>query len=51
MAAAVTMSRMTIKLAHDLRDGTLRVSREHEDEFLRSLPRQQSLRGHMWMSM
>ena len=49
MAAAVTMARMMIKLAHDLRDEPLRVSKEHEDEFLRSLPRQQSLRGHTWV--
>ena len=46
MAAAVTMARMKIKLAHDLRDMTLRVSKEHEDEHLRSLPRQQS-RAHV----
>ena len=39
MAAAVTMAKMMIKLAHDLRDETLRVSKEHEDEFLNSLPR------------
>ena len=45
----MTMARMMIKLARDLRDETLRVSKEHEDEFLRSLPRQQSLRGHTWM--
>ena len=45
----MTMARMMIKLAHDLRDETLRVSKEHEGEFLRSLPRQQSLRGHTWM--
>ena len=25
------------------------MSKEHEDEFLRSVPRQQSLRGHTWM--
>ena len=42
MAAAVTMARMKIKLAHELRDTTLRVSKEQEDEHLRSLPRQQS---------
>ena len=45
-AAAVTMARMKIKLAHDLQDETLRVSKEHEDELLKSLPRQQSLREH-----
>ena len=32
VAAAVTMARMTIKLAHDLQDATLRVSKEHEDK-------------------
>ena len=42
VAAAVTMAR--IKSAHELRDKTLRVSKEHE--FLRSLPRQQSLPEH-----
>ena len=47
----MTLARMTIKLAHDLRDETLRVSQEHEDEFLRSLPRRQSLREHMSMLM
>ena len=41
------MAGMRIKLAHELRDETLRVSKEHEDELLRSLPRQQSLREHM----
>ena len=30
MAAAVTMARMRIKLAHELRDEALRVSKEHE---------------------
>ena len=46
----MTMARMKIKLALDLRDETLRVSKEHEDELLMILPRQQSLREqHMWM--
>ena len=45
----LSMAKMMIKLAHDLRDETLRVSKEHEDEFLNSLPRQQSLPGHTWM--
>ena len=38
MAAAVTMARM-----NELRDGTLRVSKEHEDDLLRSL------QGHQWL--
>ena len=32
VAAAVTMARIMIKLAHELRDETLRVLKEHEDE-------------------
>ena len=32
-----------------MQDETLRLSKEHEDELLRSLKRQQSLREHMWM--
>ena len=51
MAAAVTMARMTIKLAHESRDETLSVLKEHEDELLKTLSQQQSLRGHMWMLM
>ena len=43
------MARLRIKLAHELRDETLRVSKEHEDELLRRLPRLQSLREHTWM--
>ena len=49
VAAAVTMARIMIKLAHELRDETLRVLKEHEDELWKSLLRQQSLRGHTWM--
>ena len=41
VAGAVTMARMMIKLAHDL-------SKEREDEFLKSLSRQQSLNEHTW---
>ena len=32
VAAAVTMARIMIKLAHEVRDETLRVLKEHEDE-------------------
>ena len=49
MAAAVTTARMMIKLAHDFRDETLRVPKEREDEFLKSLSRQQLLNEHTWM--
>ena len=40
VTTAMTMTRMTIKLTHDLRNETLRVSKEHEHEFLSSLPQQ-----------
>ena len=49
MAAAVTTARMMIKLAQDFRDETLRVPKEREDEFLKSLSRQQLLKEHTWM--
>ena len=43
------MARMMIKLAHDLRDEALRVSKEREDEFLKSLSRQQLLNELSWI--
>ena len=51
VSAVVTMARMRIKLAHELRDEALRVPKEHEDELLRSLSCQQSPSEHMWMLM
>ena len=51
VAAAVTMARMMIKLVFELRDEALRVPKEHEDELIRSLSRQQSPSENMWMLM
>ena len=51
VAAAVTIARTRIKLAHELRDEALRVPKEHEDELLRSLSRQHSPNEYMWMLM
>ena len=45
----MTTARTRIKLTHELRVQTLRVSKEPEDYLLRSLQRQQSAREHMWM--
>ena len=51
VAAVVTMARMRIKLVYELRDEALRVPKEHEDELLRTLSRQQSPIENMWMLM